>query len=278
MRAAVGALDRGVRAVLATVVARHGSAASTPGQKLALLEDGTAIGTIGGGAVERVVIAAMASLLADPARGPRVETFRLGASLGMCCGGSADILIEPLMPSTHALVVGAGHVGIYTAPLLASLGFRVTLCDSREIAADPGRLEPLPVPPGGAHAPLPVRFVQADHDDAEVLSGFTPRFEDAIAIVMSHDHQLDQVVVEWALATGFGFVGGVGSRAKAERTRQRLEAKGFAAADIARVRMPLGVDVGARLPPEIGVSIAAELIAWRAKRERSRLSPKPRDA
>jgi xanthine dehydrogenase accessory factor len=81
---------------------------------------------------------------------------------------------------------------------------------------------------------------------------------------MTHDHQLDQVVIEWALAAGFGFVGGVGSRAKAARTRARLEAKGVAAADIARVRMPVGVEIAARTPAEIGVAIAGELVAWRA--------------
>jgi len=83
--------------------------------------------------------------------------------------------------------------------------------------------------------------------------------------VMTHDHQLDQKVVEWALAKGFGFVGGVGSRAKAARTRQRLEAKGVKEDDIARVRMPVGIDIGARSPAEIGVAIAGELIAFRAK-------------
>ena len=69
--------------------------------------------------------------------------------------------------------------------------------------------------------------------------------------------------MEWALRRGFAYVGGVGSRAKAERTRQRLEAKGFAEADRARLRMPLGLEIGARLPEEIAVAVAAELVAWR---------------
>jgi xanthine dehydrogenase accessory factor len=82
---------------------------------------------------------------------------------------------------------------------------------------------------------------------------------------MTHDHQMDQAAIEWAIARGFGFVGGVGSRGKAARTRQRLEAKGVAEVDVARVRMPLGVEIGARSPAEIGVAIAAELIEWRAR-------------
>jgi xanthine dehydrogenase accessory factor len=183
-----------------------------------------------------------------------MDTFRLGPSLGMCCGGSVDILIEPLVPEAHALIVGAGHVGIFLAPLLASLGFVVTVCDSREEAADPARL------PAGR----PIRLLHADPDDPEVLHGFPLARERCVALVMTHDHQLDQAAIEWALGRGFGFVGGVGSRAKATRTRQRLEAKSLPEAEIARVRMPVGADIGARSPAEISVAIAAELIAWRS--------------
>jgi xanthine dehydrogenase accessory factor len=277
LRTVLEAIDRGQRAVLASVIARHGSAPSTPGQKLALLDDMTAIGTIGGGAVERVVLAAMVKALSREPPPPRVETFRLGASLGMCCGGSVDILIEALVPSASALVIGAGHVGVFVAPLLASLGFRVVLCDAREEAVDPARLAPLGIEssPGGGSARADrgagggVRLVHADHDDPEVARWF-PRPEGAIALVMTHDHKLDQAAIEWAIERGFGFVGGVGSRAKAARTRARLEAKSVRPEDIERVRMPIGVDIGARTPAEIGVAIAAELIAWRAGREQAR--------
>jgi xanthine dehydrogenase accessory factor len=255
LRAALDALERGCRVVLASVITRRGSTPSTPGQKLVLLDDRTALGTIGGGAIERVVLTTMREVLADPERGPKMDTFRLGPSLGMCCGGSVDILIEPLVPEAHALIVGAGHVGIFLAPLLASLGFVVTVCDSREEAADPARL------PAGR----PIRLLHADPDDPEVLQGFPLARDRCVALVMTHDHQLDQAAIEWALAHGFGFVGGVGSRAKAARTRQRLEAKSRPEAEIARVRMPVGADIGARSPAEISVAIAAELIAWRAR-------------
>lgn len=267
LRVALAALDAGRRVVLASVVARHGSAPSTPGQKLVLLDDRAAVGTIGGGAVERVVLASMLKALADRGAAPKMETFRLAASLGMCCGGSVDILIEPIDPPLSVLVIGAGHVGAFTAPLLASLGFRVTLVDAREGAADPARLAALPAAPSALAEG--VRLLQADHDDPEVIAALPADLRLAAMLVMTHDHQLDQAVIEWALGRGFGFVGGVGSRAKAARTRQRLEAKGFAEPEMARVRMPVGAEIGARSPAEIGVSIAAEMIAWRAGAARS---------
>ena len=265
LREALEALEGGRPVVLATVIARHGSAPSTPGQKLALVATAAgprAVGTVGGGAVEHAVLRAMVTALDAPEGQPRTETFRLGPSLGMCCGGSATILLEPLRPSIAVLVVGAGHVGTETGPLLARLGFRVTLVDAREEAAGEGRGAPL-----AGESPGALRVVCAEHDDPEVLAGLGAPPERSFCVVMTHDHQLDQAVIEWAIGRRFAFVGGVGSRAKAARTRERLRAKGVAEEDVERVRMPVGLDIGARRPAEIAVAVAGELVRLRAERE-----------
>ena len=246
LEVAVERARQGVRGAMATVVARHGSAPGTPGQKLFAGGDGVCVGTVGGGAVEREVLGALRGMLAN-GRGAKheVRSFALGAELGMCCGGSLDVLLEPIEALVPLLVVGGGHVATACAPLLARLGFAVTVVDARDAWGKEGRLEG-------------VACVVGDYDDVgRGLPGH------AAVLVMTHDHALDQDVVEWALRRGFAFVGGVGSRAKAKRTRDRLAHKGFAEADVARVRMPIGVDVGARLPEEIAVAIAAEMIAWR---------------
>lgn len=247
LQAAAACVERGVPAALATVLERHGSAPGTPGQKLLLAADGACLGTVGGGAVEREVLLALRRMVSEGAGATHeVRTFKLGAELGMCCGGRLEVLLEPLAARVPCLVVGAGHVGSAVAPMLAKVGFAVTVSDAREGFAVEGRLGE------------DVRGVTGDHD--EVGRDVDPR---GVCLVMTHDHGLDQRVIEWALRRGFAFVGGVGSRAKAERTRQRLEAKGFSEADRARVRMPIGLDIGARLPEEIAVAIAAELVAWR---------------
>lgn len=248
LRAAADLSERGVRAALATVLARRGSAPSSPGQKLLLFaEHGRleALGTVGGGAVELAVLRGLREHLRGDLEA-KVHTYRLGPELGMCCGGQTDVLLEPLVAATPALVVGGGHIGALVAPLLAQCGFSVVLCDDRDGVVDEAATEPR------------LRRVQGDF----VFAGHgLPRT--AAVLAMTHDHQLDQRVVEWALREGFAFVGGVGSRAKAARTRQRLEQKGFSEADIERVHMPLGVDIGARAPAEIAVSIVAALVAFR---------------
>ncbi|MEO7092598.1 MAG: XdhC/CoxI family protein [Polyangiales bacterium] len=256
LRAAADAAALGARSAMATVVARRGSAPATPGQKLLLTESGLCVGTVGGGAVERSVLSALAARLApeastgDALEDARVATYKLGAELGMCCGGGVDVLLETIAAATPTLLVGAGHIGSAAAPLLASCGFAVTVVDEREEWAE-----------RDLHARETDARVRRVTGDFGFVGKSIPRR--GIALTMTHDHQLDQRVVEWALRERFAFVGGVGSRAKAARTRARLEAKGFSEADVARVRMPIGLAIGARTPQEIAVSIVAELVAWK---------------
>ncbi len=236
---------RGLSGAMATVMERHGSAPSTPGQKIYLSEGGACLGTVGGGAVEREVLQVLAAILAKSSEGFGVRTFSLGAELGMCCGGRVEVFFEEIVGLVPCLVVGGGHVASAVAPTLARVGFAVTVVDAREGWAEEGRLEG-------------VRTVVGDYDD--VGKSIARR---GAVLVMTHDHALDQQAIEWALREGFAYVGGIGSRAKAERTRARLEAKGFSEADRERFQMPLGVAIGARLPEEIAVSVCAEMVRWR---------------
>jgi xanthine dehydrogenase accessory factor len=261
LRGALERLEDGYRVVLATVIRRRGSTPSTPGQKLVLLDRGEALGSVGGGAIELRVLRTMQEALAGGRRRtlgePWVEQYELGASMGMCCGGAVEVMFEVMDPALRVLVVGGGHIGTALTPLLVGIGFRVVMCDHRDGVADAGRI----------HEGPRVTLLHAEHDDPDVADALGPAAARARAatLVMTHDHQLDQAVIEWALAEGFGFVGGVGSRAKAARMRARLEAKGVSPARIDAVEMPLGVDIGARSPAEIAVSIAGTVIRWRAQ-------------
>ncbi len=250
LRVASEAAASGEVVVLATVLARRGSTPATPGQKLVLTSTGACVGTVGGGALERAVLQALAlRLAADDVTTVRTETYKLGASLGMCCGGTVDVLFETVASAPPVLLVGAGHLGQATAPLLGRCGFAVTLTDEREVWIERARAAI-----GGPR----VRCLAEPFDEA---ARKLPRR--AAVVAMTHDHTLDQDVIEWALREGFAYVGGVGSRGKRARTVARLEAKGFPAGTIARVQMPVGLEIGARTPDEIAVAIAAELVRWR---------------
>jgi xanthine dehydrogenase accessory factor len=253
LRAAADALAEGRDAVLATVVGRQGSTPATPGQKLVLVGPTEAVGTIGGGALEATLLAEMVELLGTERSEPILRRVELGPELGMSCGGNVELMIEPLSAAVSVLLVGAGHVGAAVAPLLRTLGFRVVWCDAREPIVAALGIEPSPS----------LRLVCGAHDSpavAEALGGAVGR---AAALVMTHNHEHDEEALEWALRASFAFVGGVGSRRKVQRLRAALLARGVAPDRVAAMRMPLGLDIGARTPAEIAVSIAAELVTWR---------------
>ncbi|MGD0525783.1 MAG: XdhC family protein [Polyangiaceae bacterium] len=246
LQVAADRAGRGIGGAMATILERHGSAPSTPGQKLWVGADRSCVGTVGGGAVEREIVAALEAMAAaGSASVHAIRTFKLGAELGMCCGGQVTALLEPIAGLVPCLIVGGGHVATAVAPLLSRVGFAVTVVDARDAWGREGRI------PG-------VQCVVGDYDEVGAELPLS-----AVFLVMTHDHALDQQAIEWGLRRGFAYVGGIGSRAKAQRTRDRLTAKGFPEADVARVKMPLGVSVGARLPDEIAASVAAELIGWR---------------
>lgn len=258
MQRALDALNAGRGVVIATVLQRHGSAPATPGQKLALIDGRDALGTIGGGALEHAAIAAMRDAHAKARAKVHVEKFHLGPELGMCCGGWVEILLETHVPPPVVLVVGAGHISTALTPLLASAAFRVVVCDARQEVSEGAAHD-------GTSRPGQIQhLLETSYDDPEVRAALPPDLARSFALVMTHDHQIDQAAIEWALRQGFGFVGGVGSRAKAVRTRARLSAKKFSDHAIASVRMPLGLDIGARSPAEIAIAIASEVVQVRA--------------
>ncbi len=250
LRIAAEALSRGVAVVVVTVVGRQGSAPATPGQKLVRTDDGICAGTVGGGALERAVLGATTKALETAREGegtPVAQHFALGGELGMCCGGGVDVLIEAMSPARAVGIVGAGHIATALAPILVAAGFTVTVVDERESWTDPSRMSDA--------------RVQVLSGTYTLLGAHVPR--NGALLVMSHDHQMDQDALAWALRESYALVGGVGSRAKVAKLRARLHARDVSPTDLARVRMPLGLALGARSPGEIAVAIAAELVAWR---------------
>jgi xanthine dehydrogenase accessory factor len=249
LRRASDALARCMDCCVATVVSRSGSAPSTPGQKLLICSDGTAAGTVGGGAVERVVVQGMQEVLAKDQGEPHMVSYALHKDLGMACGGSVELMIEPLWASTPVLIVGAGHIGFCVARLLPGLGFSVLMVDERPATLAPDRISLL-------------EGVKTALGTPDQVAKDLPRR--GAVVVATHEHDRDVAAVVWAVTQGFAYVGGVGSKAKAARVRQTLKENGV---ENAAVRMPVGVEIGARTPEEIAVSIAADLIAWRSQTE-----------
>jgi xanthine dehydrogenase accessory factor len=236
----------GRRMVLLTVVEARGFTPRKPGTHMLLGEGGETVGTIGGGAIEQEALKEAAALLAGDG-GSKTVKKHLTQDLGMCCGGEMVIYLETLEAPPRLFVFGAGYVARPIAALAAACGFTVTVIDGREEWATAERF------PG-----MTVRC-ESPEDVARTLETHGGDY----AVVVTHDHDLDQHVVQELLRKPLRFTGMIGSLAKQRKFALRLRARGFTDEQIARLRTPLGVAIGAQTPEEIAISVMGELVAVR---------------
>jgi len=235
----------GRRFALASVIESRGFTPRKPGVHMLIDQDGATCGTIGGGAIEQVVLTEARALL----EGGGVSLVRrhLTQELGMCCGGEMAVFLEVIEPAPRLHVFGAGYIARPLATLAAGCGFEVVVVDGRSEWALPERFPDCRV------------VAQAPEDYLRALATTPADY----MVVVTHDHALDQRLVQELLRRPLQFVGMIGSVPKQRKFALRLKARGFSDQQIARLRTPLGMPIGADTPEEIAVSAVGELIAAR---------------
>ncbi len=159
------------------------------------------------------------------------------------------IYTEPLMRAGRVYIFGGGHVGQALVPVLANIGFRVTVYDNRLELADM------------AHFPAAEEVIYGSY---EAISEKVTLTENDYVVIMTPGHQGDFALLEQVLRYKTRYVGCIGSRHKIARTRELLRQAGIAEEAILSVHSPIGLPIGAETPAEIAISIAAELISCRA--------------
>lgn len=234
---------------IATVLESEGSTPAKAGAKIFVADDGSITGTVGGGALEHLVI--RDCLILIEAGGVQLKDYSLdpeNGNTGMWCGGKCRIMMEALAPPFRAHVMGAGHIALPLTNILNMAGFRVNVIDDREDLLCSERFP---------HA-------QLHHvgDYPGYFQGKTLNSRDSI-IVVTRSHAIDLECVDGALRTQAGYIGMIGSSGKIAKIRDALAGRGFSDDDINRIHAPVGLAIGAVSPPEIAVSISAEVIAWR---------------
>lgn len=237
---------RGEPCVLVTIIEELGSTPRNAGSKMVVSASQT-FDTIGGGHLEYKAMEIARQMLASGQQNTHLERFSLGASLGQCCGGVTVLLFEPMgQVQAQIAVFGAGHVGRALVPLLASLPCKVRWIDSRE-AEFPEQL------------PQGVRRIVTE-DPLEEIDELPPG---SYCIVMTHNHQLDLELSAAILKRNdFAYFGLIGSKTKRVKFEHRLRDRGFDSGTLQRMRCPMGIgEVKGKLPVEIAISIAGEIIA-----------------
>ncbi|WP_197519285.1 XdhC family protein [Mycobacterium sp. E2327] len=194
--------------------------------------------------------------VADDARGllavGRSDVLKYGPD-GQRLGEGMEVFVSCFAPRPRMLVFGAIDFAAALAQQGSFLGYRVTVCDARELFA------------------TPVRFPTADHVVVDWPHRYLAAQAEAGAIdastvicVLTHDPKFDVPVLEVALRLPHvGYVGAMGSRRTHDDRMNRLRAAGLSDAELGRLSSPIGLDLGARTPEETAVSIAADIIAKR---------------
>lgn len=236
----------GVPGVVATVVSVDGSTPRGAGAKMIVYADGRSLGSVGGGAIESVVIE-MGKELAGT-RDPKLASFDLDEDTQMACGGKMDIFIEPIAAGPEVVVVGGGHVGQAVASVAKRAGFRVSVVDDR---ADMVTEERFPT--------ADRRFVGG----VELLERDVSVDGSTFVVVVTRGHRFDSEWVKALLPSEPRYIGMIGSEKKVGMTFDGMRAEGVPDAALASIYAPIGLDIGAETPDEIAVSVVAEIIAVR---------------
>lgn len=293
---------QGHRIVMGTIVRTWGSAPRPIGSVVAICDDGQIAGSVSGGCIEDDLIEKVRQgslALAQPCRVKYGISAEEANRFGLPCGGTLELVLESIgehsglegllleltqghrvrreldlhngtvklepatgadmlsMNDTHLvtfygpgwrlLIIGAGQMTHYLANMAQAMDYEVIVCDPREEYANGWDLSG-------------TRLLRDMPDDA--VTDLKPDAHTAI-VALTHDPKLDDLALMEALKSEAFYVGAIGSRANQEKRRERLLGFDLTAQQLDRLYGPVGLKNGARTPPEIAVSILAQLTAVR---------------
>ena len=303
IRTAMDWMNRGHRVVLGTVVRTWGSSPRPPGSLMIIRDDGQVAGSLSGGCIEddlidRVKRGELAQRL--PQTTIYGATAEEAQRFGLPCGGSVQIVLEPLGaqsllrdllaaieghkvtrrrlelgtglvsltpcrdgdalhfdgqaletvhgPRLRLVIIGGGQLSRYLANMAVMLDYRVTVCDPREEYHE------------GWAAMEGVTLSRMMPDDLVIAMNFDAN---SALVAVTHDPKLDDLALMEALKTPAFYIGALGSRRNNEARRKRLLQFDVSEAEVNRLRGPVGLNLGGRTPPEIAISVVAEMTAVR---------------
>ncbi len=243
-------LDQNSPVALATVVSTTGSTPGRAGAKMLIYEDGSIMGTVGGGCLEAAVIEEARQVIKN--KEPLYTHYSLNqdeaAGLGMACGGEVTVFIDSFISGPELVIIGAGHISQHLARIARMLDFHVTVIDDREDFANKER------------------FPEADRLIAENIAEALEKLkvsENTYLAILSRGHKYDQVALEKVARSKAAYIGMIGSRNKIKTVFDNLKEKGLPSTCLEKVHAPIGLDLGGITPPEIALSITAEIVKIR---------------
>ena len=234
--------SRGEPFAIATVISVQGSGSAKPGSKVIVDTDGRVVlGWIGGGCAESTVCHEALESMNDG----KVRVINVDLTdevFGMPCGGMMQVAIEPVLPKPDLVIAGHGRIAETLAQFGHLLGFSVTV-------ADPGA--------------VPTAFPTADHVFSTGLTSPEVEVKAGSYVVVATHHKGDHLSLKKAIDNQSSYVALIASLTRSQLIFEYLEGAGMPPTDVAKVRSPAGLSLGAETPEEIALSIMSEVVAVR---------------
>ncbi|MDR2568809.1 MAG: XdhC family protein [Oscillospiraceae bacterium] len=232
--------ESGKKVALVTVIGIGGSSPATPGQMIAVLADGRAVGTVGGGASEHRIINRAIEAINS---GESVFTVKIDhAENDMICGGNMEVFGTIIGNNLGLCIFGGGHIAQNLARMAVGVGFFVTIVEDRpEFATD---FES-------------VKYTVCKPDEYKTIDPVA--FSD-YAVICTRGHSFDAQALDYCLTKNLKYIGMIGSKKKVSSLYDNLENSGISKGKLGDVYAPIGLDIADAAPGEIAVAILAELL------------------
>lgn len=242
--------SQGVSSVLVTITNAKGSTPRDVGAKMLVTEE-QFFGSIGGGGLEWVALEQAREILKTEKNSK--ASVPLCSKAQQCCGGFVELFFELISPAPQLLIFGAGHVSQALLETLAGTDFHCTVIDERHewIAEAQNKKEQFTNLQLKTCLENPLTWIEKHQAWSE---------KSTFAIVMTHEHHLDEAIIEKLALKPTKYLGLIGSQTKRERFFSRLNKKGLDLAILERISCPMGRPTGGKAPKEVAISIAAEIL------------------
>ena len=238
-----------IKAAVCTIVNTKGSAPRKKGAKMIVYSDGSIYGTIGGGALEKKVIEQAQEVLKQ--NEPQTVVHNLVSELAMCCGGTVELFIEPIVNKKKLYIFGAGHIGKALAKYATTLDFEVSLIDERYEAFEEGDF---------------ASFTIFNEQHATAIEKLVFD-ENCFVVILTHNHNYDREILALCSKKPHQYIGMIGSERKVAIAKKNIVASNILNYDeVNKIDMPIGIAIEAITPQEIAISIVAKLIDVRNKK------------
>lgn len=242
--------SKGELSVLVTITNTKGSTPREVGAKM-LVTKSEFFGTIGGGTLEWMALEKARNLLQS--EDGRKMAVPLCSKAHQCCGGFVELFFDVIRPKPQLLIFGAGHVSQSLLEVMAGTAFDCHVIDERAEWIESAQKKKAQLP----HLSLqtvqqpPVEWIEKNKQNWGPVT---------YAIVLTHDHGLDEAILEKLVPLSLPYLGLIGSRTKRQRFFSRLENKGLTSQQLEQIHCPMGIPIKSKAPKEVAMSIGMELL------------------